>query len=76
MKSLFSKIVGVQASKYKKETLTQVFSCEYCKTFENTYFKEHLRTMASVHKLIHVGITGLFVSVIAGVAAKLLFYVI
>ena len=75
MKSLFSKIVGVQASKYKKET-QHGFSCEYCKTFENTYFKEHLRTMASVHKLIHVGITGLFVSVVAGVAAKLLFYVI
>ena len=32
--------------------------------------------MASVHKLIHVGITGLFVSFVAGVAAKLLFYVI
>ena len=25
-----------------------VFFCEYCKTFKNTYFEEHLRTTASV----------------------------
>ena len=24
-----------------------MFSCEYCKLFKNTYFKEHLRTTAS-----------------------------
>ena len=28
----------------KKETPAQVFSCEICKIFKNTYFKEHLRT--------------------------------
>ena len=33
----------------KKETSTQVFSCEYCDTFKNTYFEEHLRTAASVN---------------------------
>ena len=32
---------------YEKETLTQVFFCEYCKIFKNTYFEEHLRTVAS-----------------------------
>ena len=24
-----------------------MFSCEYCVTFKNTYFEEHLRTAAS-----------------------------
>ena len=32
---------------YLKETSTQVFSCEYCVIFKNTYFKEHLRMAAS-----------------------------
>ena len=26
----------------KKEILAQVFSCELCKIFNNSYFKEHL----------------------------------
>ena len=32
---------------YSKETPKQVFSCEICKIFKNTYFAEHLRTAAS-----------------------------
>ena len=28
--------------RYKKETSTQVFSCEYCKIFKNAYFEERL----------------------------------
>ena len=31
---------------FKKETLVQVFSCESCETFKNTFFTEHLRTAA------------------------------
>ena len=31
----------------KKETLTKVFSCEFCEIFKNTFFTEHLRTTAS-----------------------------
>ena len=27
----------------KKETLAQVFSCEFCKIFKKTFFIEHLR---------------------------------
>ena len=27
-------------------TPTQVFSCECCEVFENTYFEEHLQTTA------------------------------
>ena len=26
----------------KKETLAQVFSCEFCENFKNTFFTEHL----------------------------------
>ena len=28
--------------KVSKETLSQVFSCEYCEIFMNTFFTEHL----------------------------------
>ena len=28
-----------------------MFSCEYCKNFENTYFKNYLQTAASVSKV-------------------------
>ena len=31
----------------KKVTVAQVFSCEFCEIFKNTYFIEHLRTTAS-----------------------------
>ena len=32
----------------KKETLGQVFSCEFCEIFKNTFFTEHLQTTASM----------------------------
>ena len=32
---------------FKNETATQVFFCEFCKVFRNTYFAEHLRRAAS-----------------------------
>ena len=32
----------------KKETLTQVFSCEFCEISKNTFFTEHLRKTASI----------------------------
>ena len=31
----------------KKETLAKAFSCEFCETFKNTFFAEHLRTTTS-----------------------------
>ena len=31
----------------KKETLAQVFSCEYCEISKNTFFTEHLWTTDS-----------------------------
>ena len=30
-----------------KQALAQVFSCEFCETFKNTFFTEHLWTTAS-----------------------------
>ena len=36
----------------KKETLAQVFSCEFCEVSKNTFFTEHVWATASVtHKL-------------------------
>ena len=35
---LFNKVAGLR----KKETLTRVFSCKFCKIFNNTFFTEHL----------------------------------
>ena len=35
---------------YQKETPTQVFSCETCEIFKNTYSEEHLRMTASRHE--------------------------
>ena len=32
---------------YLKKMPTQVFSCEICESIKNTYFEEHLRTIAS-----------------------------
>ena len=32
-----------------KETPTQVFFCQYCDIFKNTYFEKHLRTTVSVN---------------------------
>ena len=34
--------------KREKETLIQVFFCEYCKIFKSRYFEEHLQTAAFV----------------------------
>ena len=41
LESLFNKAAGV--------TLAQVFSCEICEIFRNTYFEEHLRTADSAN---------------------------
>ena len=45
--AIFSGKTPVLESVFKKETPTQVFSCEYCKTFENTNFEEHLKDVRS-----------------------------
>ena len=41
----FNKVAG---NFIKKEALAQVFSCEFSEISKNTFFKEHLRTTASI----------------------------
>ena len=44
-------LIKLQASAcnfVKEETLAQVFSCEFCKISENSFFKGHLRATASL----------------------------
>ena len=43
-------LIKLQASGLQKETLTPVFSCEFCETSKNTFFTEHLRTTVSRYK--------------------------
>ena len=45
----FRKVIfRLQACNFiQKETLAQVFSCEFCEIFKNTFFTEHLWTTAS-----------------------------
>ena len=40
LKKVFCKFI-------KKETLTHVFSCEFCEIFQNTFFTENIWTTAS-----------------------------
>ena len=47
----FAKFTGKHLSQslfFKKETLAQVFSCEFCETSKNTFFTEHFLATASV----------------------------
>ena len=37
----------------KKETLAQVFFCEFCKIPKNTFFTEHFRATASIDGKLH-----------------------
>ena len=48
-KSLFRDfiLISLHSQGCKKETLAQVFSCEFIKISKNTFFTEHLRTTAS-----------------------------
>ena len=48
LEALFNRVAGLRASNFIKrdwDTATQVFSCEYCEIFKNTY-EENLRTTA------------------------------
>ena len=58
LESLFDKVPDLQAHKRVSkspcrsaiQTPKQVFSCEICQIFKDTYFKEHQRTAASKNK--------------------------
>ena len=46
---LFNKVAGLRPATLliNNETLVQVFSCEFCEMFKNTFFTEHLWATAS-----------------------------
>ena len=46
--SFFIKLQAEACNTVKKETLAQVFSCEFCEISKNTFLTEHLRVNASV----------------------------
>ena len=49
----FTKITGKHLRNFiKKDTLAQVFFCEFCEISKNIFFTEHLRTTASVHSIL------------------------
>ena len=41
-------LIGVACNFIKKETLAQVFSCEFCEIFKNIFLTEHLWTTTSL----------------------------
>ena len=47
----FGKFTGKQETLIKKETLAQVFSCEFCEIFKSTYFYRTHQADASVSTL-------------------------
>ena len=51
---LFNKVADLDLELCRKENQTQVFLCEYCEMFNNSFFEhlfeEHLRMTASDHK--------------------------
>ena len=51
--SLFlNKVTGAACNFIKKDTLAQVFSCEFCEIAKNTFFTEHVWATASfTHEL-------------------------
>ena len=46
--------VNLEKKNFEKETLAQVFSCEFCEISKNIFFAEQLRTTASkiIQKII------------------------
>ena len=48
LKSPFNKVAALKASYFIKETPTQMFFCEYRKTFMNTHYEKQLQMAASV----------------------------
>ena len=51
LKCLSDKVADLHVCSFiKKETETQVFSCEYGEIFKKTFFEEHLQTTAPKHR--------------------------
>ena len=46
---LFNKVAGLMPVTYWKETLAQVFFCEFCEISKKIFFTEHLRWLLMYH---------------------------
>ena len=46
--SFLIKLLALTRNFIKKEALAQVFPCEFCQIYKNTFLKEHLWATASV----------------------------
>ena len=44
---VFNKAANLSLQLYEKKALAQVFFCEFCESFQNTFFVEHLWATAS-----------------------------
>ena len=59
--SLFNKVAGLRpATLFKKETLAQVFSCEFCEILKNTFFDRTSLVAASEFVSIFMLFTGFY----------------
>ena len=45
---LFNKVAGAACNFIKKETVAQVFPCQFCEFFRNNFLTEHLRVTSSL----------------------------
>ena len=54
--------IKLQAFRPTKETPTQLFSCEICEIYKNTFFEENLRTAASRTSLNLFSIKSVWIS--------------
>ena len=43
--------IGLRHERVKKENLTQVFSCEFCEIFKNTFFIQNIVTTAAASQI-------------------------
>ena len=43
----FKKVAGQACNFIKKDSLAQVFSCDFCEISKNTFFTKHIQTTAS-----------------------------
>ena len=43
----FNEVVGLRSSTLLKKTSTQVFSCQFCEFYKNSYLEEHKQTAVS-----------------------------
>ena len=50
MESLFNKFVGLVSANSKKETPTEVFSCEFCENFQNYSYSYITKSLIRKHQ--------------------------